>query len=147
MLTSVFPLTLTFFHFQEEGCVTGLSKAVVRLGLDTHALSSLWADSCSRGLRWWLWKGLPDSPRKWMAIYFHLSWYAKMSILPVHVCLVLSHIWLFATPWTVACQAPLSMGFSRQEHWSGLSFPPPGDPPHLGIKPTSPVSPASAGNS
>ena len=37
-----------------------------------------------------------------------------------------SHVWLFATPWTVACQAPLSMGFFRQEHWSGLPFLPPG---------------------
>ena len=45
----------------------------------------------------------------------------------------LSHIQLFATPWTVACQAPLSMEFSRQENWSGLPFPPP-DP---GIKPAS----------
>ena len=34
----------------------------------------------------------------------------------------LSHVWLFVTPWTVACQTPLSMGFSRQEHWSGLPF-------------------------
>ena len=39
---------------------------------------------------------------------------------------VLSHVWLFATPWTVACQAPLSMGFSRQEYWSELPFPIPG---------------------
>ena len=45
-------------------------------------------------------------------------------------------------PWTVICQAPLSMGFSRQEYWSGLSFPPPRDLPSSGIKPTSPVSPA-----
>ena len=41
----------------------------------------------------------------------------------------------FATPWTVACQAPLSMGFSRQEYWSGLPFPSPGDLPDPGIKP------------
>ena len=45
----------------------------------------------------------------------------------------------FATPWTVAHQAPLSMGFSRQEYWSGLSFPPPGDLPDPGIKPGSPA--------
>ena len=45
----------------------------------------------------------------------------------------------FATPWTVACQAPLSRGFSRQEYWSGLPFPSPGDLPDLGIKPTSPA--------
>ena len=42
-----------------------------------------------------------------------------------------------ATPWTVAHQAPLSMGFSRQEYWSGLSFPPPEDLPNPGIKPGS----------
>ena len=41
-----------------------------------------------------------------------------------------SHVWLFATPWTVAHQAPLSMGFSRQEYWSGLPSPPPGDLSH-----------------
>ena len=44
-----------------------------------------------------------------------------------------------ATPWTVACQAPLSMGFSRQEYWSGLPFPSPGDLPNPGIKPGSPA--------
>ena len=48
----------------------------------------------------------------------------------------------FATPWTVVHQAPLSMGFSRQEYWSGLPCPPPGDLPNPGIKPESPVSPA-----
>ena len=61
---------------------------------------------------------------------------------------VLSHfscVQLFVTLWTVACQMPLSMGFSRQEYWSGLSFPPPGDLPDSGIKPTSLMSPALAG--
>ena len=47
----------------------------------------------------------------------------------------LSHIQLFATPWTVAYQAPPSMGFSRQEYWSGLPFPSPGDLPDPGIEP------------
>ena len=46
------------------------------------------------------------------------------------------------TPWTVALQAPLSMGFPRQEYWSGLPFLSPEDPPHPGIEPTPPVSPA-----
>ena len=54
----------------------------------------------------------------------------------------LSRVRLFATPWTVAYQAPPSMIFSRQEYWSGLPFPPPGDLPNPGIEPTSPVSPA-----
>ena len=50
-----------------------------------------------------------------------------------------------AIPWTVACQAPLSMGFSRQEYWNGLPFPSPGDLPDPEIEQTSPVSPALAG--
>ena len=44
-----------------------------------------------------------------------------------------------ATPWTIACQAPLSMGFSRMEYWSGLPFPSPGDLPNPGIEPRSPA--------
>ena len=51
----------------------------------------------------------------------------------------LSRVRLFATLWTVALQAPLSMGFSRQEYWSGLPFPSPGDLPDPGIKPRSPA--------
>ena len=46
------------------------------------------------------------------------------------------------TPWTVVHQAPLSMGFPRQEYWSGLLCPPPGDLPNPGFKPTSPTAPA-----
>ena len=49
------------------------------------------------------------------------------------------------TPWTVACQAPLLMEFSRQEYWSGVPFPTPVDLPDPGIEPASPVSPALAG--
>ena len=49
----------------------------------------------------------------------------------------LSHVRLFVTPWTVAYQAPPSMGFSRQEYWSGLPFPSPGDLPKPGIEPVS----------
>ena len=52
---------------------------------------------------------------------------------------------LFATPWTLAHQAPLSMGFSRQDYWSRLPCPPPRDLPDSGIEPTSLVSPALAG--
>ena len=56
-----------------------------------------------------------------------------------------SHAQLFATAWTVAHQVPLSMGFSRQEYWSGLPCPSPGDLPDPGIKPTSLMFPALAG--
>ena len=58
------------------------------------------------------------------------------------LCLVAQSVRLSATPWTVARQAPLSMGFSRQQYWSGLPFPPLGDLPDPGIVPESPASPA-----
>ena len=54
-------------------------------------------------------------------------------------------VWLFVTLWTVARQAPLSMGFSRQEYWGGLPCPPPGDLLYPGIKPGSFMSPVLAG--
>ena len=56
-----------------------------------------------------------------------------------------SHVQLCVIPWTAARQAPLSMGFSAQEYWSGLPFPPPGNLPDPGIKPTFLASPSSAG--
>ena len=55
-----------------------------------------------------------------------------------------SNVWLFVTLWTVACQASLSTGFSRQEYWIGLPCPPPGNLPNSGIKPMSLTSPALA---
>ena len=57
---------------------------------------------------------------------------------------LLNHVQLFATLWTVACQAPLSMVFFRQEYWSGSPFPPPGDLPNPGMEPESLTSPALA---
>ena len=58
---------------------------------------------------------------------------------------LLSHVWLCVTLWTVACQTPLSMGFSRQEYWSGLPYRPPRYVPDPGIEPISIISPALAG--
>ena len=55
-----------------------------------------------------------------------------------------SRVWLFATPWTVAYHSSPSMGFSRQEYWSVLPFPSPGDLPHPGIEPRSPALQADA---
>ena len=65
----------------------------------------------------------------------------------LHVCVLrhFSRVQLFATPWIVAHEAPLFMGFSRQEYWSGLPCPSPGDLPEPGIKPESLRSPALAG--
>ena len=60
-------------------------------------------------------------------------------LIPAVKVKLLIHVRLFATPWTVAYQAPPTMGFSRQQSWSGLPFPSPGDLPNPGIKPRSPA--------
>ena len=78
----------------------------------------------------------------WIAGRF-LTWGAtgKFKVLFIQMCCAqsFSYVQLFATSWTVACQAPLSVGFSWQEYWSGLSFPSPGDLPGPGIEPMSPA--------
>ena len=56
---------------------------------------------------------------EWVAISFSSAWKWKVKVK------LLSHIWLLATPWTTACQAPPAMGFSRQEYWSGVPLPSP----------------------
>ena len=71
-----------------------------------------------------------------------IAWFSVLNW--IYVC-VLSHVQLFAPPWTVGHQAPLSIEFSRQEYWSGVLFPTPGDLPDTGIKLVSPVSPTLAG--
>ena len=83
---------------------------------------------------------------------FYIIPYAIFIKIFLHIFLIspnkrkvtLSHVWLFATPWTVVYQASLSMGFSRQEYWSGLPFPSPGDLPDPGIEPQSPALQADA---
>ena len=73
-----------------------------------------------------------------------LEWGATaFSDLPVPSCF--NHVGLFATLWTLAHHAPLSMGFSRQEYWNGLQCPPPGDLPNPGVEPMFLMSPALAG--
>ena len=77
----------------------------------------------------------------------HARWYTFLSNsvrVSVHAS-CLSCVQLFVTPWSVARQAPLSLGFFRQEYWSGLLCPPPGNIPDPGILPTSLTSPALAG--
>ena len=69
--------------------------------------------------------------------YHNFVCYSVMCVLSCFSC-----VQLFATPWTVACQAPLSMGFSRQNYWSGLPLLPPGYLPDPGIKPVSLMSPS-----
>ena len=75
---------------------------------------------------------------------FHLFYCLVLSFHSESEVKSLNHVWLFATPWTVAHQAPPSMGSSRQEYWSGLPFPSPGDLPDPGIEPRSPALEADA---
>ena len=75
---------------------------------------------------------------EWVAISFSKEWKEKVQVKS------LSCVRLFATQWIVAYQTPPSMGFSRQEYWSGLPFLPPGDLPSPGIKPRSPELQADA---
>ena len=83
------------------------------------------------------------SLKSWM-VFLEMSLYTQNTSIPqLTTCHVLSHfslVRLFVTLWTVAHQAPLSMGFSRQEYWSGLSCPSPGDLPDLVIEPVSVMS-------
>ena len=78
-----------------------------------------------------------------MKVYSRIIHFSLEGSLCMLSCL--SHVQLFATLWTMAHQAPLSMGFSKQEYWNGLPCSPPGHLSHLGIEPTSLLSPALAG--
>ena len=88
----------------------------------------------------------PGSQEPWVPIpiltplqnYMNLT-FCKISAC-VCVCSCFCHVQLFATLWTTAHQAPLSMGFSRQEYWNGLPYPPPGDLPDPGTEPVSLMS-------
>ena len=91
---------------------------------------------------------------KWLSMHAQLIYNVLLTSIGqqsdsvIHMCVyadLFSCIQLFVTLWNVACQAPLSMGFSRQEYWSGLPWPPPGDLPHPGIEPESLTSRALAG--
>ena len=75
------------------------------------------------------------TPYNWLPVIHEYEWVSVES---------LSRVQLFATTWTVAYQAPQCMKFSRQEYWSGLPFPSPGDLPHPGIEPRSPTLQADA---
>ena len=86
-----------------------------------------------------IWKENPLSFRNWqMSNVLRVLHLRSLEVKWSEVKL-LNHVRLFATPWTIAYQAPPSMGFSRQEYWSGLPFPSPGDLPDPGIEPRSPT--------
>ena len=78
----------------------------------------------------------------WVKIFLVSFMWITFSDCPSNIY---THVQLFATLWTIACQASLFMGFSRQEYWSWLPFPPSGGLPDLRIEPPSPVTPAFTG--
>ena len=80
-----------------------------------------------------------------LLIYYLYYKTEKQTFMKVRLSQLLSLVQLFAIPWTVGCQALLSMGFPRQEYWSGVPFPTPGDLPNPGSEPVSLASPALAG--
>ena len=86
------------------------------------------------------WSGLPFPCRlHWQSDSLPLGLLGRPRFISNSHLKLLGCVQLLATPWTVAHQAPLSMGFSRQEYWSGLPFPSPGDLPDTGIEPRSPT--------
>ena len=101
--------------------------------------------------RCWWWTGRPGVLRFMRSKRVGHDWVTELNWTELNIiyCVwVLSHfsyVWLCAALWTLACQVPLCMGFSRQEYWSGLLCPPPGDLPDPGTEPTSLMSPALIG--
>ena len=133
-------------------CCAVLSCSVVSDSLWLHGLQPARL-LCPWGFsRQEYWSGLPYPPPGNLpnpgiklgspalpADFYQLSYQGSLKILHGGGGLFAQPCLTLATPWSVACQAPLSMGFSRQEYWSGLLFPSPGDLPHPGIEPGSPA--------
>ena len=119
----------------------GASSSVVHLG-STQALSGLSDAHPYWGSPQFKCRFHQETPSQtYLEIMFHLRtpWSGKWSKVKS-----LSRVRLFVTPWTAAYQAPQSMGFSRQEYWSGVPFPSPGDLPNSGIERGSPILEADA---
>ena len=107
--------------FASGGHSIGVSASVSRLWFSFYT----WAN--------WHWK-----PYKYLSKFMQQMNLVKLGRIEVKVK-VISRVWLFVTPWTVAHQASPSMGFSRQEYWSGLPFPSPEDLSYPGMEPGSPT--------
>ena len=126
------------YWVQTRNAKSLVEKEKGRSGIGQHCRSNCWPLSRSSkqrvpseepqvGWKWPIW-----STRALLSHHWELPWEGCACLLSCFSC-----VWLFATLWIVAHQAPLSMGFSRQEYWSELPSPPPGDFPELGIEPTS----------
>ena len=94
-------------------------------GWDGWMASPAWWTWVSASPGSWWWTGRPGMLQSMGSQRVWYNWVIELT--DVAVVWSLSHVWLFVASWTIACQVPLSMGFPRQEHWSGLTFPSPGD--------------------
>ena len=115
--------------------VTGHSQALERShrNLLLHLSTSLSSDCLLQALN------SPGGRMRTLPGHLPTSWEPAVAWAAKRRCQLLSRVPLFATPGTVACQAPLSLGLSRQEYWSGLLFTSPSDLPNSGIEPGSPA--------
>ena len=124
-------------------CITELRSGAARPASWDLGYSQAWAFD----LELYIWCSASAILLSASTVRCDFSRAGALSLSPRDVCVCvkfLSRVWLSATPWTVACQAPLSMNFFRQEYWSGLPFPSLGDLPDPGIKPRSPALQADA---
>ena len=101
--------------------------------------------TCSPKVSPWLFWFIYIRPKSWVWIWISSIYGGPFCVSLRHALSHFSTVRLCATPWTVARQAPLSMGFSRQGYWNGLPFPLQGNLTNPGTKPTSLMSPALAG--
>ena len=115
-------LTSDFVVLSDKYSILGMKNTDIYFFLSCLCYLKVWINYYSGGL-WWLWVTFNPCAQS------------------------LSHEWLLVTPWTIACWAPLSMKFSRQEYWSGLSFPTWRDLPDPRIEPEYLASPSLAGRS
>ena len=126
MLMAKWCLELRHLHFSLlNSCLQGIAHIF---------FYKLWFLALVRFQTWQLVKLLP---LQILVLWYTLQWNCFHWIQECLCACVLSRVWLFATPWTAAHQAPLSMEFSRQEYWSGLPFLLAGDLPDPGIQPIS----------
>ena len=135
---------------REDTCVSKKSSLRKKrdLGSDASDVRHIWSvsdtvlhafpDSGKLSCTTCIWR--PQIKAHWFRLLFYCLEFSLGCLVPIKSKVKvksLSCVWLFVTPWTAAHQAPVSMGFSRQEYWSGLPFPSPGDLPNPRIEPRS----------
>ena len=122
---------------QIQTCIQGIIKGSQVLFFKVYfKITSNLRKSCRNSTKFWY----PSFQFPQMLIFYHICFITfSLYVRIVVVACLLGCVWFFATPWTVAWQAPLSITFPRQVYWSGLPFLSQEDLPDLGVKPRSPA--------